>query len=178
MRIKVSILMFASLLFLSAFSAHAQGLTQAVAGPSGDQFQIIVTMAPQTPEDTYKLQSFILTTENVRAGQQPSWFALDLTSTTRNLDTDAKKQKFLSLRWSQTGEVAAQCTQGWIKSTGSEVDKITAVARSLYQIVPVDTKQPFQMQLPKDIEQKISAILGSLETSKMQCVLDGPPDKP
>jgi hypothetical protein len=174
----VSILMFTSLLFLSAFSAHAQGLTQAVAGPSGDQFRIIVTMAPQTPEDTYKLQSFIVTTENVRAGQQPSWFALDLTSTTRNLDTDQKKQKFLSLRWGQAGDVAAQCTQGWIKSTGSDVDKITAVARSLYQVVPVDTKQPFQLQLPKDIEQKISAILDSLETSKIPCVLDGPPDKP
>ena len=79
MRMKVSILMFASLLFLTAFSAHAQGLTQAVAGPSGDQFRIIVTMAPQTPEDTYKLQSFILSAENVRTGQQPSWFALDLT---------------------------------------------------------------------------------------------------
>jgi hypothetical protein len=135
-------------------------------------------MAPQTPEDTYKLQSFILSAENVRTGQQPSWFALDLTTTTRNLDTDQKKQKFLSLRWGQTGEVAAQCTQGWVKSTGTEVDKIVAAARSLYQTVPVNTKQPFQLQLPKDVEQKISAILDSLETSKIQCVLDGPPDKP
>ena len=28
---------------------------------------------------------------------------LDLTSTSRNLDTDAKKQKFLPLRWAQMG---------------------------------------------------------------------------
>lgn len=173
MRYKVAILTFAALIFLTPFVTNAQGITQVVAGPNGSQFRAVVTFVPQVPEDTWKMQSLILDTELVKRGAQPSWFMVDLTSTTRNLDTDVKKQKFLLIRWTPNAGIEAQCTQGWVKATGSDVDKIVAVTRSLYQTLPIETRQPVQLQLPKDVEQNISGILNGLETSKMQCIQDG-----
>ena len=124
------------------------------------------------------MQSVILDTEQVKQGKQPSWFMVDLTTTTRNLDTDDKKQKFLLLRWTPNAGIEAQCTQGWVKSSGAEIDKIMEASRALYQLAPVQAQQPAQLQLPKDVEQKLSSVLNSLETSKMQCIQDGGSDKP
>ena len=177
MRINIVLLSIAALLFVSALSANAQGVAQVVAGPNGNQFRIVATFVPQTPDDTWKMQSFILDSPPVKQGQQPAWIMLDLTTTSRNLDTDAKKQRFLLLRWTPNG-VEAQCSQGWIKSTGVDVDKIMEATRALYQLAPVETPQPTHLQIPKYIEQKIAGVLNNLETSKMQCIQDSSSAKP
>jgi hypothetical protein len=177
MRVKIAFLSLAFLLFIASTIASAQGASQVVAGPNGDHYRIVATFIPETPEDTSKMQSFILDTPFVKQGEQPAWFFLDMTTTSRNLDTDEKKQKLVLLRWGQTGDAEAQCTQGWTKITGGEVEKIVAAARSLYQISPATGRQTVQLQLPKDIEQKVSAVLNNLETSKMQCIQDGVADK-
>lgn len=178
MRVKIALLSLAFILFVSAISVSAQGVTQVVAGPNGGQFRVVATFIPATPEDTWKMQSFILDTPRVKQGEQPAWFFLDLTTTTRNLDTDQKTQKFLQLRWGQAGDAEAQCVQGWTKVTGTEVDRIVTAARSLYQASPAGALQTVQMQMPKDLEQTISSVLNNLETSKMQCIQDGGQDKP
>ena len=178
MRLKAVLFSLAFILFVSAIFASAQGVTQVVAGPNGGQFRVVATFIPQTPEDTWKMQSFILDTPLVKQGEQPSWFMIELTTTSRNLDTDAKKQKFFALRWTPNAGIEAQCTQGWVKSSGAEIDKIMEASRALYQLVPVQTQQPVQLQLPKDTDQKLSAVLNNLETSKMQCIQDASSDKP
>jgi hypothetical protein len=178
MKINLALLSLSALLFLSAMSVRAQGVSQVVAGPNGSQFRVVATLLPQTPEDTWKMQSLVLDTEQVKRGTQPSWFVLTLTTTSRNLDTDEKKQKFLLVRWTPNGGIESQCTQGWTKSTGPEIDKIMEASRALYQLVPAGAQQTAQLQLPKDIEQKITAVLNNLETSKMPCIQDGGSDKP
>ena len=178
MRNTVVLSLLSAFVFLSALLVHAQDVTQVIAGPNGGQFRVVATFIPQTPEDTWKMQSIILDTPTVKQGQQPSWFMVDLTTTTRNLDTDVKKQKFLLIRWTPSAGIEAQCTQGWVKSSGGDIDKIMDAVRSLYQLAPVETRQPVQLQLTKDVEQKLTSVLNSLETSKTPCVQDGGTDKP
>ena len=170
MRYRVLLFALSSFFLSSAVSAYAQAVTQVIAGPNGAQFRVVATVIPQSPEDMWKLQSFILDTPLVKQGQQPAWFMVDLTTTSRNLDTDAKKQRVLLLRWTPTAGIEAQCTQGWEKSTGTDIDKIMESTRSLYQLAPVQTLQPVQLQLPKDVEQKLLTVLNSLETSKLPCI--------
>ena len=165
-------------LILLPIAAEAQGdVVKTVAGPNRGQFQIAVSLIPNTDVNTWKMQSFILNFGQVKKGQQPSSYFLDLTTTRRNLNTDEKKQKILDLRWSNAGDVAAQCQDGsWVKSSGPEIDKILETVTAIVQIAPVEIERPIEVQLPKDIMQKITDILNGLETSKLPCIQDGGPN--
>jgi len=162
-------------LILLPIAAEAQGgVIKTVAGPNKGQFQILVSLIPDTDENTWKMQSFILNIDPIKKGQQPNAYLLDLTTTRRNLTTDEKKQKILDLRWGKSGDVVAQCQDGsWQKSTGPEIDRILETVKAVMQIAPVEVTQPIELQLPKDIAQKITDILNGLETSKLPCILDG-----
>jgi hypothetical protein len=165
-------------LVLFPIAAEAQGdIIKTVAGPNRGQFRILISLIPNTDENTWKMQSFILDINPIKKGQQPSSYFLDLTTTRRNLTTDEKKQKILDLRWGRSGDVEAQCQDGsWQKSNGPEIDKILDAARAVAQIAPVETSQAIEIQLPKDVTQKITDVLNGLETSKLPCVQDGGPN--
>jgi hypothetical protein len=165
-------------LVLLPIAAEGQGdIIKTIAGPNRGQFRIVVSVIPNTDENTWKMQSFILDIDQVRKGQQPGSYFLDLTTTRRNLTTDEKKQKILDLRWSGSGDVLVQCQDGsWQKSAGAEIDKIMATAKAVAQIAPVETPQAIEIQLPKDVIQKITDVLNGLETSKLPCIQDGGPN--
>jgi len=159
-----------------AFPVYSQEvMTKTMAGPSGDQFRILVTFMSAGNEGSYKLQSFILDINRVKKNEQPTSFYLDLTTTDRNLATGAKKQKILVQCWKTSGDVEVKCESGnWIKqSSGPDFDKISETVKAVIQIAPLDAKDPKEFELPKDVAAKITDLLNSLPTSKLQCVRDG-----
>lgn len=165
-------------IFILPVAAEAQGgVVKTIAGPNKGRFQVLVSALPETDADTWKMQSFTIDIEPIRKGQQPGVYFLDLTTTRRNLNTDEKKQKILDLRWAKADNVESQCQDGsWVKSAGPEVDKIVEIVKTVLQIAPVEAPQPVEIQLPKDVIQKITEILNGLETSKIPCVRDGSPN--
>jgi len=172
----LAIFVFGFLILPVAIRAQG-GVVKAIAGPNKGQFQIVVSLLPETDVNTWKMQSFILTIDPIRKGQQPGSYFLDLATTRRNLDTDEKKQKFLDLRWTKPGDVEGQCADGsWQKSSGPEIDRILETANSVVQLSPVEVTQPIEVTLPKDVVLKITNILNGLETSKLPCVRDGGTD--
>ena len=178
MRFKLPIASTAvSLVCLFASFSNAQNVTQALAGPAGDQFRILVTSMPQTGEDVMKIQSFNVLIDSFKQGEQPSYYLVEIVSNIRNLDTDEKKQKTLLLRWGREGEVEAQCAQDWVKSSGAEIDKIVDASKALVQLAPVAAGQAVQLELPKELGQKLSAIMNGLENSKLQCIQASGPEK-
>jgi hypothetical protein len=165
-------------LILLPIAAQSQGgVIKTIAGPNKGHFQIVVSLIPDTDQNTWKMQSFILDIDPIKKGQQPNSYFLDLTTTTRNLNTDEKKQRILDLRWARSGDVETQCQDGsWVKSAGPEIDKILETVKTVVQTAPVEVTQPIEFQLPKDVMQKITDVLNGLEISKLPCVRDGGPN--
>jgi len=164
---------------LFALSADAQEtMAKTMAGPNGDQFRILVAFMAAGNGDSYKLQSFILDINRVKKNEQPRSFYLDLTTTDRNLETGAKKQKILIQRWTTGGETEVKCEGGnWIKQTpGLEFDKVFETVKAVIQIAPLDPKDPKEFDLSKDVAAKVADLLNGLPNSKLQCVRDGGPD--
>ena len=147
-----------------------------MAGPSEDgQFRIAVAFMGAT-DDSYKLQSFFVTVNRTKnKNELPTEYYVDLTTTTRSLESGTKKQKILVFRWRKSGEIEVKCEGGkWSKQAAQpEIDKIVEVVKAVVQNSPRDAKEPVDFTLPEELEQKVISILDGLETSTLQCVRNG-----
>jgi hypothetical protein len=164
------------LLFLPVVSFSQQRTAKVMAGPfEDDQFRIAVAFMGVT-DDSYKLQSLIVTvnrTEN--KSELPTEYYVDLTTTTRSLASGAKKQKILVFRWGKSGEMKVKCEGGtWSElAPEPEINKIVEIVKAVVENAPRDTKEPVDFNLPAELQEKVIAILNGLETSKLQCVRSG-----
>ncbi len=146
-------------------------ITTVKIGPNDDQTRIVAAFI-EPAEGAYKMQSMIIDITPVKNKKdQPVSVLIDLTSTVRNLSTGAKQQKILQLRWQKNKEIEFKCEGKWKKQTAdAPIDKIVEAANALFQIMPPNPKQPVDLDLPKDVEQKISAVLDSLTTENFACL--------
>ena len=146
-------------------------ITNVTVGPKEDQTRIIAAFVEPT-EEMFKMQSMIIDITPIKNNKdQPASVFVDLTSTVRKLSTGEKKQKILQLRWQKTGEVEFRCEGKWKKQTAdAATNKIVEAANALFQIIPLNTKQPTELDLPKDVEQKIISVLDSLTTETFACL--------
>lgn len=162
-------------IFLCILSSVAFGQERAastIAGPSGETYKVLVSLN-SGGADSYKLQTLTIDVNQVKAkNEKPTRFYVDMASTFRSLDTGAERQKKLVLGWEGTGDVVVKCDGGvWANATkGAELDKIVEVVKDVIAKSPLDVKSPIQLTLPKDVADKIAAILDSLETTKLNCV--------
>lgn len=164
------------LLFLPILAFSQQRTAQTMAGPfESDQFRIAVAFMGLT-DDSYKLQSLIVTVNRTKnKSELPTDYYVDLTTTTRSLASGAKKQNILVFRWEKSGEIKVKCEGGkWSKQAAEpEIDKIIEVVKAVVQNSPRDAKEPIEFNLPKELQEKVIAILNGLETSNLQCVRSG-----
>jgi hypothetical protein len=159
--------------FLFAGTAFSQErITKVMAGPSDDQFRIVVAYIAAS-EDQFNMQSLIIDVDPVNnKKEQPTSYYVDLTATVRSLATGAKKQRILVLRWEKSGDIEVKCDGGkWTKqTTGAELDSIVETVKTVVQNAPLDTKKTIEFTLPKAVEEKVIAVLNSLEKSKLLCI--------
>jgi hypothetical protein len=150
-------------------------MTKTMAGPSGDNYRILIAFMGPVGEDSYRLQSFILDLDYFKKKDEPNFYHLDLTTTDRNLSTGDKKQKILVQRWERSGNVEVKCESNrWAKQSSSpELDTILETVKAVLKIAPADARQPTEFALPPDVSQKVTGVLNSLSTSKLQCVRGG-----
>ena len=151
-------------------------MTKITAGPiDGGQFRIAIAFMGAT-EDSYKLQSLFVTVNRTKnRNELPTEYYVDLTTTTRSLETGTKKQKILVFRWGKATEREVKCEGGkWSKqAAGPEIDKIVEIVKAVVQSAPRDAKEPGDFTLPTELEQNVISILEGLETSNLQCVRTG-----
>ena len=164
-------------LFLLPLTAICQErIVKIMGGPSDDgDFRIAVTFMSAT-DDSYKLQSLIVSVNRTKNKTElPTEYYVDLTTTVRQIDTGDKKQKIFVFRWGKSGEREVKCDGGsWSKlAAGPEIDKIVEVVKAVVQTSPRDAAGPVEFTLPKELEKKAVAILDGLETSTLQCVRTG-----
>ena len=164
------------LLFLPVAAFSQQWNAKIMAGPyEDDQFRIALAFMGVT-DDSYKLQSLIITVNRAKnKSELPTEYYVDLTTTVRSLASGAKKQKILVFRWGKSGEIKVKCEGGkWSEQApGPEIDKIVEIVKAVVQNAPRDTKEPVDFNLPGELQEKVIAILNGLETSKLQCVRSG-----
>ena len=148
-------------------------MAKVMAGPNEDgQFRIAVAYIA-AGGNTYKLQSLIVTVNRVKnKSDLPTEYLVDLTTTTRQLESGAKKQNILIFRWGKSGQIETKCEGGkWTKQTGEPViNNIIEVVKAVVQSAPRDAKEPVDFTLPPELGPKVVSILDDLETSKLQCV--------
>jgi hypothetical protein len=153
-------------------TALSQGrISQVKVGPRDNQTSIVVAFIEPT-EASYKMQSMIVDFGQMKSRkEQPASFQVDLTSTVRALSTGAKQQKILVLRWKKPGDFELKCDGKWVKQEASPIlTNIVDVTQALIDNVPIDAKKPTDATLPQDVEQKITALLNSLDTQKYPCL--------
>ena len=169
MRLLIKLLVCLCLLPASTFSQER--IRKMTVGPNNDRIRIVVAFI-EPSQEAYSMQSMIIDVDSVKNGkEQPSSFQVDLTSTVRSLSTGEKRQKILLLRWKKTGEIELKCDGKWIKrDVGSMMDKIVEATKAVIQSVPLDAKSPTEFTLSQELEQKVSAILNSLNTEDFQCL--------
>ena len=169
MRLIMKLLLCLCLLPAGAFCQER--ITNVMVGPKDDQTRIVAAFVEPT-EETFKMQSMIIDISPIKNNKdQPASVFVDLTSTIRNLSTGEKKQKILQLRWQKTGEVEVKCDGKWKKQTaGAATTKIIEAASALFQIMPLNTKNPTKLDLPENVEQKILSVLDSLTTETFPCL--------
>lgn len=146
-------------------------IRQVMVGPNDNQTRIVVAFIEPT-ETSYRMQSMIVDFGQLKSrNERPASFQVDLTSTVRTLSTGAKVQKILVLRWKKTGDLELKCDGNWARQEASPVlTNIVEVTQKLIDNVPIDTKSPTEATLPQDVEQKIIAILNSLDTQNVPCL--------
>lgn len=160
-------------MFAQAFGQER--IAKTLAGPNGDQFRVAVTFIAAS-EDSYKLQSLIVDIDRVKdKTQEPTKFYVDLTTTVRSLTTGEKKQRIFVIRWERSADIEVKCEGGkWFKQKpGPEIDKIVEAVKAVIQSSPLDSKKATEIDLPKGVEEKVTAILTTLETSTANCVRGG-----
>ena len=169
MRLLIKLLVCLCLLPASTFSQER--IRKMMVGPNNDQIRIVVAFI-EPSQEAYSMQSMIIDVDSVKnRKEQPSSFQVDLTSTVRSLSTGEKRQKILLLRWKKTGEIELKCDGKWTKrDVGSTMDKIVEATNAVIQSVPLDAKSPTAFTLSQELEQKVSAILNSLNTEDFQCL--------
>lgn len=169
MRLIMKLLLCLFLLPASVFCQER--ITNVMVGPRDDQTRIVAAFVEPT-EDALKTQSMIIDLAPIKTSkEQPAAVLVDLTSTVRSLATGEKKQKILQLRWQKNGEVEFKCEGKWKKQTAdAATNKIVEAATALFQIIPLNTKKPTQIDLPKDVEQKILSVFDSLTTENFSCL--------
>lgn len=140
-------------------------------GPNKDQTRIVAAFI-EPAEDAYKMQSMIIDITPIKNNkEQPAAVFVDLTSTVRNVSSGAKQQKILQLRWQKNGEIEFKCDGKWKKQTAdAPTNKIVEAANALFQIMPPNPKEVVNLDLPKDVEQKINAAMDSLTTENFSCL--------
>ena len=147
-----------------------------MAGPFGDgQFRVAVTFM-SAAEGGYKVQSLIVTTNQVKKkAEMPTEYVADLTTTTRSLETGAKDQKIFVIRWGKSEDVEVKCEGGkWSKlAPDPELSAIVETVKAVVRESPRDAKRPSDFTLPAELEQKVISHLDGLQTSKLQCVRTG-----
>jgi hypothetical protein len=161
--------------FLSCGAIGQERAIKAVAGPNGDWVRVLVTFM-STGEDSYRLQSAIIDVNRIKnKAEEPTAFYVDLTTTDTLIETGAKQQKILVLRWDPTSEVEVICSDGqWIKQTkGSELSNIVETIKEVIKQTPLDSKAVMEFTLSKGVTSKLASILDSLSTSKLACIRDG-----
>ena len=162
-------------LCLLQVSASAQEpIRKFMVGPREDQVRVVLAFAEPSQEG-YKLRSMIIDLKPAKdRKEQPSAVHVDLTSTVRSLETGAKKQKILILRWNKAGELELKCEGKWKKQESvASIEKIVTVTRAVIEAVPLDAKAPTEVTLSGDLEQKVTAILDALFTEELPCLRDG-----
>jgi len=160
---------------LSSGAIGQERAIKAVAGPNGDWVRVLVTFM-STGEDSYRLQSAIIDVNRAKnKAEESTAFYVDLTTTDTLIETGAKQQKILVLRWDATSEVEVICSDGqWIKQTkGSELSNIVETIKEVIKQTPLDSKSVVEFTLPKGVTSKLASILDSLSTSKLACIRDG-----
>ena len=169
MRLIMKLLLCLCLLPASVFCQER--ITSVMVGPKEDQTRIVAAFVEPT-EDALKTQSMIIDMTPIKNNKnQPASVFVDLTSTVRNLSTGEKKQKILQLRWQKIGEVEFKCDGKWKEQTAdAATNKIVEAATALFRIIPLNTKKTTELDLPKDVEQKILSVLDSLTTETFSCL--------
>jgi hypothetical protein len=167
-----SILLIVLFLILAPASTFGQErITKIMGGRSGDQFRVLVTFI-DPGEEVFKTQSLIIDVNPVKKSEQPTSFYVDLTTTTRSMETGAKKQKILVMRWGRSGDIEVKCEGGkWGKQAAvPETDRIVDTVKAVIQNSPLDAVEAREFNLSTEIQQKVSSVLSSLETSNLTCV--------
>lgn len=169
MRLIMKLLLCLCLLPASVFCQER--ITSVMVGPKEDQTRIVAAFVEPT-EEALKTQSMIIDMTPIKNNKnQPASVFVDLTSTVRNLSTGEKKQKILQLRWQTIGEVEFKCDGKWKEQTAdAATNKIVEAATALFRIIPLNTKKTTELDLPKDVEQKIISVLDSLTTETFSCL--------
>jgi hypothetical protein len=159
------------LCLLPAAALCQERIRQVMVGPGNDQTRIVAAFIEPSPE-SYTMQSMIINLDAAKnKKEQPSAFFADLTSTVRNLSSGEKKQKILLLQWKK-GAIDLKCDGKWVKQDKADaaIEKIAEVIRSVIQSVPLDAKTPTEATLPQEVEQKVIAVLNSLQTENLPCL--------
>jgi len=146
-----------------------------MAGPTEDgKFRVAVAFMGAT-EDSYKLQSLIVTVNRAKKNEVPTDYYVDLTTTTRSLASGTKKQKILVFRWGKSGQSEVKCEgDKWSKQAAEPgIDKIIEIVKAVVQSSPRDAKEPGEFTLSAELQEKVITILDDLETSDLQCVRTG-----
>lgn len=172
---RVTLKLLLSLFILSGTALCQERIAKLVAGPNDAQFRVVVAyMAPT--ETQFNMQSLIIDVNPVKNKKDlPTSYYVDITTTTRNLETGEKKQRILVIRWEKAGDVEVKCEGGrWTKeNTGAELDSIVEVVKAVVQSSPLDAKKMTEFTLTKTVENKVTDLLNNLEKSKLQCVRTG-----
>ena len=159
--------------FLPLAALGQERMAKVMAGSNEDgQFRVAVAFMVAA-DDTYKLQSLIVTVNRVKnKNELPTEYLVDLTTTTRQVQSGAKKQKVLILRWGKSGQIEAKCEGGkWSKQAAEPgINNIIEIVKAVVQSAPRDANEPIDFTLPSELEQKVVTILNDLETSNLQCV--------
>lgn len=167
-------LVFNLLLCLCLFSSTIfcqDRIRKTMVGPYNDQVRIVISFVDPLDEG-FKMQSMIIDMDRVKDNkEQPKSVFVDLTSTVRSLSTGKKDQKILLLRWNKKGEMELKCEGKWVKqSSASATEKIVETTNSIIQNIPLNTKSPTEITLTQELEQKIEAVLNSLNTENFPCL--------
>lgn len=148
-------------------------VTKAMAGPDAEGNIKIVVAFVEPTDITFKMQSMIIEMSPIKnKNEQPASVFVDLTSTVRTLSSGEKKQKILQLRWDKTGAVEFRCDGKWKKqeTANAPTGKIVETAKALFEIIPLDAKEPTDITLTPALEQKIIAVLEALNPQDFSCL--------
>ncbi|HEX9959944.1 MAG TPA: hypothetical protein VGB00_03370 [Pyrinomonadaceae bacterium] len=161
------------LCLLPAAALCQERISNVMVGPGNDLIRIVVSFIEEPSEQTYLLQTMIISLERVKnRKEQPSGFFVDLTSTVRNLSSGEKKQKILLLQWKKSGATELKCDGKWKKQDKADaaIEKIAEVTKSVIESVPLDAETPTETKLPREVEQKVLSVLNSLRTENLPCL--------
>ena len=169
MRLLTKLSVFLCILPLSVLSQER--ITKVMSGNYNNGIRIVAAFIEPSGK-TFKTQSMIIDLDSIKSNsEQPDSVSVDLTSTVRNLTTGEKKQKILQLRWKKSGEIEFRCDGKWVKKdsdTGTE--KIIEAVKAIIRVIPLKSKDTTELTLKSDVEQKIIAVLNSLDTEKFTCL--------